>query len=73
MPPHHLTAAAPPQLAAGVLALLAGADLDTAAGDVGVDPVDLDEAAIVYQAAGLSALERRAEADWYQLRVQFPD
>ncbi|MEV0344917.1 thiopeptide-type bacteriocin biosynthesis protein [Nonomuraea sp. NPDC050680] len=72
MPPHHLTTAAPHQLAAGVLALLTGADLDTAAADVGVDPVDLDEAAIVYQAAGLTALERRAEAGWYQLRVQFP-
>ncbi|MEQ4717942.1 thiopeptide-type bacteriocin biosynthesis protein [Nonomuraea sp. B19D2] len=73
MPPHHLTTAAPHQLAAGVLALLAGADLDTAAADIGVDPVDLDEAAIAYQAAGLAALERRAEAGWYQLRVQFPD
>lgn len=71
MPPHHLTTAAPHQLTAGVLALLAGADQDAAAADVGVDPVDLDEAAIVYQAAGLAALERRAEAGWYQLRVQF--
>ncbi|MET8139885.1 thiopeptide-type bacteriocin biosynthesis protein [Sphaerisporangium sp. NPDC005288] len=73
MPPHHLTTAAPHQLAAGVLALHSGGDLDTAAADVGVDPIDLDEAAIVYQAAGLAALERRAEAGWYQLRVQFPD
>ncbi|WP_043632774.1 thiopeptide-type bacteriocin biosynthesis protein [Nonomuraea candida] len=73
MPPHHLTTAAPHQLANGVLALLAGADLDTAAADAGVDPADLDEAATVYRAAGLTALEQRAEAGWYQLRVQFPD
>ncbi|MEU6720757.1 thiopeptide-type bacteriocin biosynthesis protein [Nonomuraea sp. NPDC046802] len=73
MPPHHLTAAAPHQLAAGVLSLLAGADLDTAAADIGADPAELDEAAISYQAAGLAALERRAGAGWYQLRVQFPD
>ncbi|MEV6033541.1 thiopeptide-type bacteriocin biosynthesis protein [Nonomuraea sp. NPDC052116] len=73
MPPHHLTTAAPHHLAAGVLTLLAGADLDTAAADLGVDPVDLDESAFVYHAAGLAALERHAEAGWYQLRVQFPD
>ncbi|MEU4231994.1 thiopeptide-type bacteriocin biosynthesis protein [Nonomuraea sp. NPDC026600] len=73
MPPHCLTTAAPRRLAAGVLALLAGADLDTTAADIGVDPADLDEAAIVYQAAGLAALEQHAEAGWYQLRVQFPD
>ncbi|MFI7225138.1 thiopeptide-type bacteriocin biosynthesis protein [Nonomuraea angiospora] len=47
--------------------------MDTAASDIGVDPADLDEAAIAYQAAGLAALERHAEAGWYQLRVQFPD
>ncbi|SDI20124.1 thiopeptide-type bacteriocin biosynthesis domain-containing protein [Sinosporangium album] len=73
MPPHHLTTTAPHQLAAGVLAFLAGGDLDTVATDTGVDPVDLDEAAIAFQAAGLAALERRAETGWYQLRVQFPD
>ncbi|MEV4362679.1 thiopeptide-type bacteriocin biosynthesis protein [Nonomuraea sp. NPDC049625] len=68
-----MTTAAPHQLAAGVLALLSGADLNTAAADIGVDPAELDEAAIAYQAAGLAALERRAEAGWYQLRVQFAD
>ncbi|MGR6913615.1 thiopeptide-type bacteriocin biosynthesis protein [[Actinomadura] parvosata] len=73
MPPHHLTTAPPYQLATGVLTLLAGADLDTTATDIGVDPADLAEAAMVYQAAGLAALERRAEADWYQVRVEFPD
>ncbi|MER6007414.1 thiopeptide-type bacteriocin biosynthesis protein [Nonomuraea angiospora] len=46
--------------------------MDTASADIGVDPAELDEAVIAYQAAGLAALERRAEAGWYQLRVQFP-
>ncbi|WP_245966653.1 thiopeptide-type bacteriocin biosynthesis protein [Sphaerisporangium album] len=68
-----MTTTAPHQLAAGVLAFLAGVDLDTVAADTGVDPGDLDEAAIAFQAAGLAALERRAETGWYQLRVQFPD
>ncbi|MEV4889935.1 hypothetical protein AB0K48_11160, partial [Nonomuraea sp. NPDC055795] len=73
MSPHRLTNAEPHQLAAGVLAHLAGADLDAAAADVGVRPGDLDEAVIVYRAAGLAALERRAEAGRYQLRIQFAD
>lgn len=72
MPSHRLTTATPYRLAVGVLSLLAGADLNTAATDLDVDPVDLDEAATVYQAAGLTALERRAEETWYQLNVQFP-
>ncbi|GAA1772063.1 thiopeptide-type bacteriocin biosynthesis protein [Nonomuraea bangladeshensis] len=72
MPPHHLTTATPAQLATGVLALLTGADLGLVAADIGVDPTALEEAAIAYQAAGLTALERRAETGWYQLRIQFP-
>ncbi|MEV0633240.1 thiopeptide-type bacteriocin biosynthesis protein [Nonomuraea wenchangensis] len=73
MPPHHLTTAPPHQLAAAVLTLLAGADLDMAAADIGLEATDLVEATMVYQAAGLAALERRAEAQWYQLRIEFPD
>lgn len=73
MPPHHLTTASPHQLADSVLAVLTGMDLETVADDAGVDPATLDEATTVYQAAGLAALERQAEAGWYQLRVQFPD
>ncbi|MFI9598104.1 thiopeptide-type bacteriocin biosynthesis protein [Nonomuraea sp. NPDC052265] len=75
MPPHrhHTMTAAPSQLAGGVLAFLAGADLAAVADDLDVDMADLDEAATVYQAAGLAALERQAEARWYQLRVQFVD
>ncbi|MFI6295954.1 thiopeptide-type bacteriocin biosynthesis protein [Nonomuraea sp. NPDC050790] len=73
MSAHRLTHAEPHELAVGVLSFLAGADLDTAAADVGVRPGDLDEAVLVYRAAGLAALERRAEAGWYQLRIQFAD
>jgi thiopeptide-type bacteriocin biosynthesis protein len=73
MSPHSLTAVRPDQVAEGVLAVLAGRDLDAAATAVGVDADDLADAAHVYQAAGLAALERRAEADWYEVRLQFPD
>jgi thiopeptide-type bacteriocin biosynthesis protein len=73
MPADHLTTTLPSDLAAGVLAVLAGADLDTAAANHALDPADLDDAVQTYQAAGLAALERRAEHAWYQVRVQFPD
>ncbi|PZG18046.1 thiopeptide-type bacteriocin biosynthesis protein [Nonomuraea aridisoli] len=73
MSPHSLTAARPDQVTEGVLAVLAGKDVDAAAAAIGVDVDDLAEAARVYQAAGLAALERRAEADWYQVRVTFAD
>jgi hypothetical protein len=73
MPTHHLTAASPCELAAGVLSVLAGADPESTAVNRALDPAVLDEAVQVYQAAGLAALERRAEHDWYQVRVQFPD
>lgn len=73
----HLTTirppAAPADLAAGVLAVLAGTDLGTVAADHALNPADLDDAVKTYQAAGLTALEHRAEHAWYQVRVQFPD
>lgn len=73
MPPDHLTTTSPYQLAAAVHEVLAGADLDTVAGGLAVDPADLDEAVQIYQAAGLAALERHADDSWYQVRVQFLD
>lgn len=73
MPAHHLTTAPSHQAAAGVLAVLAGTDLPAAAANSGMDTADLAEAVQVYQAGGLAALERRADEEWYQLRVQFPD
>ncbi len=69
----HLTATSPYQVAAGVLAVLAGADLAATAAHSDLDPAALAAALQVYQAAGLAALERRAEHDWYQVRVEFPD
>lgn len=69
----YVTTTSPHELAAGVLAVLAGADLKTTAANNGLDPVGLDEAVHVYQAAGFAALELHAEHDWYQVRVEFPD
>ncbi|MGH3977884.1 MAG: thiopeptide-type bacteriocin biosynthesis protein [Pseudonocardiaceae bacterium] len=73
MPADHLTTTSPHQVAAGVLAVLAGADLEATAANSALDPPDLHDALQVYQAAGLAALKQRAEHDWYQVRVQFPD
>jgi thiopeptide-type bacteriocin biosynthesis protein len=73
MPADHLTTTSPADLAADVLRVLAGADLATIAANHALDPADLDDAVQTYQAAGLAALERRAEHAWYQVRVQFPD
>lgn len=73
MPADHLTEAAPTQLAVGVLAVLAGKDLQAAAVDHCLAPVELAEAVQVYQAAGYAALERRAEQQWNQVLVKFPD
>lgn len=73
MPTDHLTTTSPYGFAASVLAVLAGNDLETIAATNDVDPAALDEAVQVYQAAGLAALERRAEHDWYQVRVEFAD
>lgn len=72
MPADHLTIA-PPHQATAVLAVLAGRNLEATAASSGLDPADLAEAVNIYQAAGLAALERRAEKEWYQLRVEFPD
>jgi thiopeptide-type bacteriocin biosynthesis protein len=60
-------------LANGVLATLAGGNVPQIAAQLGVVPEELDEAVRVYQAAGYNALERRAEDDWYQVRIQFTD
>lgn len=77
MPADHLTPTRPHtvpcELAAGVLEVLAGTDADTIAADHALDPADLDDAVQTYQAAGLAALEQRAEHTWYQVRVRFPD
>ncbi|WP_043635882.1 thiopeptide-type bacteriocin biosynthesis protein [Nonomuraea candida] len=69
----HLTSSRPYQLAAGVLAVMAGTDLEQAAAEHSLPPADLGEALEVYQAAGLSALEQRSERDWYQVSVEFSD
>ncbi|HEX6356060.1 thiopeptide-type bacteriocin biosynthesis protein [Actinophytocola sp.] len=73
MPTDHLTTTAPSELAAAVLTVLAGTDLAATAADHALAPADLDDAVQIYQAAGLAALEHRAEHAWYQVRVQFPD
>jgi thiopeptide-type bacteriocin biosynthesis protein len=73
MPLDHLTIATPHQLAAAVLAVLAGADLEATAANNAVDPADLDEAVQLYHVAGLAALEHRAEHGWYDVRVEFAD
>ncbi|MER6176521.1 thiopeptide-type bacteriocin biosynthesis protein [Streptosporangium sp. NPDC001681] len=73
MPADHLITVPPYQLSDSVLAVLAGADLEVTAAENGMDPAGLQEALRVYQTAGLAALERRADQEWYQLRVQFPD
>lgn len=77
MPADHLSTAgqtsAPADLAAAVLAVLAGADPEAVAAQNDLDLNDLDDAARIYQAAGLAALERHAEDSWYQVRVQFAD
>ena len=76
MPAHHLIAACRvtrTDLTAAVLAVLGGADLGTVAATHALESADLDDAVDTYQAAGLAALERRAEGVWYQVRVQFTD
>jgi thiopeptide-type bacteriocin biosynthesis protein len=77
MPADHLTgprpSTTPTELAVGVLAVLAGSDADAIAAGHVMDPADFDDAVRTYQAAGLAALERRAERTWYQVRVQVSD
>jgi thiopeptide-type bacteriocin biosynthesis protein len=69
----HLTTGLPSEFAVGVLAVLAGADLDITAASHALDPTDLDDAVRTYQAAGLAALQQRREEAWYQVRVEFGD
>jgi thiopeptide-type bacteriocin biosynthesis protein len=69
----HVTTLSSHHLATGVLAVLAGTDLNTAAAHVDLTPAELEEAVRLYQAAGLTALERQAERAWYDLRVEFPN
>ncbi|PKK11987.1 thiopeptide-type bacteriocin biosynthesis protein [Thermomonospora sp. CIF 1] len=72
MPADHLTEAAPAQLAAGVLAVLAGIPLERAAAEHGLQLDQLTEAVQVYLAAGYAALERRTEQQWHQILVKWP-
>jgi thiopeptide-type bacteriocin biosynthesis protein len=60
-------------VAIGVLAALAGGAVPQIAAQIGLAPEELDDAIRVYQAAGYSALERRAEREWYQVRIKFRD
>ncbi|WIY05592.1 thiopeptide-type bacteriocin biosynthesis protein [Amycolatopsis mongoliensis] len=79
MPADHLTTTPrtttppPTGLHAAVLAVLAGADPADVAARHALGPADLDDAVRTYEAAGVAALERRAEDAWYQVRVQFAD
>lgn len=73
MPPDRLITTPAQDVAAGVLAVLAGADHTAIATNLDLEVADLADAVHAYQAAGLAALERRAEQEWYEARVQFPD
>ncbi len=77
MPADHLTTTpetnAPTGLHAAVLDVLARADPRAVAARHALGLADLDDAVATYQAAGLAALERRADDTWYQVRVQFTD
>jgi hypothetical protein len=65
MPAHRLTAS-PGQIAARVEAVCAGATVETAAADIGLDPAVLAETVQTYRTAGLAALQRRQERAWFQ-------
>ncbi|GAB1819629.1 thiopeptide-type bacteriocin biosynthesis protein [Herbidospora sp. RD11066] len=56
-----------------VLEVVSGARVVDVAAVAGMDPVDLGEAVEVYHSAGLAALQRREDHEWYQVRVRFPD
>jgi thiopeptide-type bacteriocin biosynthesis protein len=73
MPTDQLSAKPAYQVAAGVLSALAGGAVAQIAAQIGMAPEELGDAIHVYKAAGYHALERRAERDWYQVRIQFPD
>lgn len=64
---------APAHIADGVLSVLAGANVDGVAADLGIGATDLREAIVVYQEAGRTALAADAiRRDWYQVHVEFP-
>lgn len=69
----HLTPVEPEQVVNAVLAVLAGAEPQASAAAIGMAPSDLDDAVQTFQAAGRAALERRAEREWYEVRIRFPD
>lgn len=73
MPADRLTVISPHELAGCVLAVLAGADLDSTAANNAISTADLEDAVHAYQAAGLAALERRHEQSWCEVRVHFAD
>ncbi|MEV4477052.1 thiopeptide-type bacteriocin biosynthesis protein [Nonomuraea sp. NPDC049504] len=71
MPADHLTTASPAKIAAAVLVVLSGADLESTATETRMSPVELADAVQLFQAAGLTALEQRSE--WYQLAIEFAE
>lgn len=72
MPADHLTVSAD-RVAASVEAVLAGATVDTAAAEIGVDPVNLADAVRTYRAAGVAALQHHYEGAWFHALVAVPD
>ena len=73
MPADHLSLLPPGTLINAVLRVLTGMDLNTAARALGIDRNDLGDAVDTYAAGGQAALDRRADDDWYQARIQFSD
>lgn len=69
----QLATAPAASLANGVLSALAGGDIAQIAAQLNMTPDDVDEAVCVYKAAGVAALERRAEHEWFQVRIRFAD
>jgi thiopeptide-type bacteriocin biosynthesis protein len=68
MPPRTTT----DEIAAGVLAVLAGTPLPRAAAGAGVPALDLADAVETYQAAGRAILDTQTSPNgWYQVYVQF--
>jgi hypothetical protein len=75
MPTAHLTHRPAVDLTEqAVLAVLRGTPLATAAAYVGIAPADLADAVTLYQAAGRTALDTRADSRyWQQLDIEFID
>jgi thiopeptide-type bacteriocin biosynthesis protein len=75
MPADHLTPSTPPtdQLVAAILALTTGANTEKTAAPLHISAQQLKDAADTYHAAGLAALEHRAEQDWYNTYITFTD